>query len=296
VARVTATPDTVAAEAPRARRGTTKAGGRKHALDKFYTRSDVAAACLARLDLGAYTRIIEPSAGAGAFTELLLAAGASGVESYDLAPEHPAVVEQDWFTYAVTVADGRTLVVGNPPYGQQNNLAIRFINHAFDVVGADTVAFVLPRSFRKASVIDRVTRHAHIIDEVALGANSFELDGQPYDLPAIFQVWQRSDTPRPANTAPTTSAHFEFVKKGEPHHFAIRRVGGRAGHAFIDDEHTSVQSNYFIRLHGDPDDTAIADAITFINHLDLSVADDGVGPRTLSKRELVAIHDSAKAA
>lgn len=274
------------------RRGTTKANGPKHELDKFYTKTAVAAACLARLDLADFDRAIEPSAGGGAFSDQLLAAPDLTVLAFDLAPENPAVTQQDWFDYTTT-APGRTLVVGNPPFGQQCNLAVAFINHAFATVGADTVAFVLPRSFRKASVQNRIYRNAELVDEVILGPNSFELEGADYDLPAVFQVWRRTTTERPAVLGSLTSAHITFTKKDEPHDFGVRRVGGRAGHAFADTTSASPQSNYFIKITADiPADAVIA----MVNALDVTVANDGTGPRTLSKRELVALFDAGYAA
>jgi predicted RNA methylase len=140
-------------------KGTTKSQGQKHALDKFYTKSHVAKACLELLDLGAYDLIIEPSAGGGAFSDPLFAGPSPNVLAFDLDPENPGVHQQDWFEYT-TRGPAATLVVGNPPFGQQCSLALAFINHAFETVGAQTVAFILPRSFRKPSVQSRVFKHA----------------------------------------------------------------------------------------------------------------------------------------
>lgn len=270
------------------RKGTTKANGQKHDLDKFYTKPSIAAQCLARLDLAAFDRIIEPSAGGGAFSDHLFAAGDLNVLAFDLAPENDAVTRQDWFEYRQE-AEGSTLVVGNPPFGQQCNLAVRFINHAFEAVGADAVAFVLPRSFRKDSVKNRVFRHAELVDEVLLAPNSFTLEGADYNLPAVFQVWRRCAEERPVALSSLTSTHFTFVKRAEDHDLAIRRVGGRAGFAFTNSAQASEQSNYFLKLTGSHD---VATVVAMINALDFSVADDGTGPRTLSKRELVAILDA----
>lgn len=273
------------------RSGTTKAHGRKHPLDKFYTKPYVARHCLGRLDLGRYARIIEPSAGAGAFAEPLREVASRNVVALDLAPEGEGVVQQDWFAYAVA-APTPTLVVGNPPFGQQGALAMRFLNHAFEVVEAQTVAFILPRSFRKASVQSRVFRHATLTREVVLSTNSFELDGEDYAISTVFQAWERSRSPRPALNLPTTSAYFQFVKKGEPHDFAVRRVGGKAGYAFASTGDASPQSNYFIKTSEGLDPTAL---LAVINRLNFPVADNGTGPRTLSKRELVALVDGVLA-
>jgi predicted RNA methylase len=269
-------------------KGTTKSQGQKHALDKFYTKSHVAKACLELLDLGAYDLIIEPSAGGGAFSDPLFAGPSPNVLAFDLDPENPGVHQQDWFEYT-TRGPAATLVVGNPPFGQQCSLALAFINHAFETVGAQTVAFILPRSFRKPSVQSRVFKHARLTQEVILARNSFELDGEDYELNTVFQVWERADAPRSGSALKLESRYFSFTKKNVSHDFAVRRVGGRAGHAFIDGPDTSEQSNYFLKLK---QSRPIEDVVSMVNGLDFSVADDGTGPRTLSKGELVELFDA----
>jgi predicted RNA methylase len=274
------------------RTGTTKANGQKHELDKFYTKSSVAADCLKLLDLSSYARIIEPSAGAGAFSDHLHKDPSLPVLAFDVAPENPSVTQQDWFEYDTTTPSP-TLVVGNPPFGQQCTLAVRFINHAFEVVGANTVAFVLPRSFRKDSIQNRLFVQARLVQEKLLDKNSFELEGADYNLNAVFQIWERTTVDRVPKLAPITSDYFTFAKKNEPHDLAVRRVGGKAGHAFVDTPETSDQSNYFIKV---TKQHKAADVITMVNGLDFSVADDGTGPRTLSKRELVTLFDAGYSA
>ena len=271
------------------RKGTTKAKGKKHQLDKFYTKVAVAESCLSVLELNSYSRVIEPSAGAGAFSNFLQANLCIPVLAFDLAPESPGVMKQDWFEYSDKTASP-TLVVGNPPFGQQCSLALRFINHAFEVVGAQTVAFILPRSFRKASVQKRIFSFAKLVNDVEIKANSFELNGADYNLNTVFQVWERTTIAREVSDLPLTSRYFSFTKKIDRHHFAIRRVGGKAGHAFFDEQETSEQSNYFIRLL---DEDSINNAMNFVNSIDFKAASDGIGPKTLSKRELVDSFDKA---
>lgn len=273
-----------------ARPGTTKAHGRKHALDKFYTKPAVARACVAHLDLSRYARAIEPSAGAGAFLSPLREATNLEVLALDIAPEAPGIIARDWFAYD-ELATTPTLVVGNPPFGQQSSLAVRFVNHAFDL-GAETVAFILPRGFRKASVQRRLHPLARLVLDVALDPSSFELDGCDYDLPAVFQVFERAAAPRRLVRPATTSPHLVFTRADEPHDFAVRRVGGRAGHAFVDDGTASPQSNYFVRLAVPQ---SVEEIIDLVNGIDFSVADDGTGPRTLAKSEFVALFDAAYA-
>ena len=70
------------------RKRTTKAHGQKHQFDKAHTKSSVAASRLKLLGLSSCARIIEPSAGGGAFCDHLLADPSLPVLAFDLAPEN----------------------------------------------------------------------------------------------------------------------------------------------------------------------------------------------------------------
>lgn len=267
-----------------ARKGVTKSGGQKNKLDKFYTKPDTAKKCLTLLNLHTYTTIIEPSAGNGAFSNLLFALKeqnkiGGNIYAFDIRPEENRIVEQDWFDYTPQLGEEKILVVGNPPFGQQCSLAIKFINHAF----------ILPRSFTKESLQNRITHLARLTQEIPLQKNSFTLADKDYDVPSVFQMWERvpeNTCPRPS-LAPLTSEWFSFVKQTEPYDFAIRRVGGKAGHSFIPDGKISDQTNYFIKKNRIT--TTTQETIRIFNSLDYAVAGGGTGPKSLSKRELVRI-------
>ena len=51
--------------------GTTKSLGRKNKYDKFYTKSEVANYLISQIDINKYNFILEPSAGSGAFSNLI---------------------------------------------------------------------------------------------------------------------------------------------------------------------------------------------------------------------------------
>jgi len=71
---------------------------------------------------------------------------------YDLAPEKEDIQQADWLTLDKTIFQNfsKILVYGNPPFGEQSNLAIKFFNESAKI--ADTIAFVLPLSFKKDSI------------------------------------------------------------------------------------------------------------------------------------------------
>ena len=113
-------------------------------LDKYYTPDDLAQYCIdktrAVLIGEKITDIIEPSAGAGAFTRLL---PKHLTTSYDIAPEDENVIKQDYLLLELPYKKGR-LIIGNPPYGKGNYLSVKFYKKA--ITQGDFVSFILPIS------------------------------------------------------------------------------------------------------------------------------------------------------
>jgi len=269
-------------------RGTTKSKGKKHTLDKFYTETPAAEACLELLELSAYTKIIEPSAGNGAFSSLLVKkiSTKQKLVCMDIAPENPEIVKQNWFTYKEK--EKRTLVVGNPPFGVHGSLALEFINHAFETVEAQTVAFILPRSFRKPSMYGKIHSYAHLKEELILPEQSFTLQNQPYKLKTVFQIWELGQTRRRAETRSTQSKQADFVKAEDKHDFVIRRVGGRAGEAYISKNKVSKETHYFLRTKPGSDTRELLEKVN--SHVFLN-REDTVGPNCISKADVVEALD-----
>lgn len=200
--------------------GRTKAGGQKHALDKWYTKPEVAALCLREVTPEAYDLVIEPSAGAGAFSTLL-----PGCLALDLEPEAPAIRRQDWFTFR-EARTRKILVVGNPPFGQQSTLAVAFINHA--ATFAQTIAFILPRSFRKESVQARLHPNLHLQRELILPVAAFTMRGEEKKLPCVFQVWEWDAHLTRAKPTLYEPLGFNFVEQTQKPH--LWGQGGGGGH------------------------------------------------------------------
>ena len=128
-------------------------------LDQFYTKPEVAELCCNLMDFSKYNKILEPSAGTGVFLELLPEDKRIGI---DLEPKHPEITKQDFFLYKGT----EDLVIGNPPFGRVSSLAIKFFNHA--ATFADTIAFIIPRTFRRVSVQNKLNLHFHLVEDIEL--------------------------------------------------------------------------------------------------------------------------------
>jgi len=267
-------------------------------LDQFYTNSDVVDMCLATLDMDSYSLAIEPSAGDGAFLKKIKIPKIG----LDLEPKARGILEGDYlsagrFAGALTRAlslrdkfgDEKILVVGNPPFGRNSSLAVKFFNYSAEY--CDTIAFIVPKTFKKDSVQNRLNLHFHLVHELSLPPNSFRVaiakprtkfqvyypgyDKQadlvytegPYDVPCVWQVWERRDAPREIIKSPTTHEDFKFLnvkidndtkelkldeQTKEPitdltkANFAVQRVGGKAGTVYKDFIGRSWKSHHLI--------------------------------------------------
>lgn len=111
--------------------------------DKYYTPPDLAKYCVEKTKeiIGEenITEYIEPSAGSGVFLNYL----DKPYLAYDIEPEDDRIVKQDYLSLNLEYKKGRC-IIGNPPYGEKNILAVQFFKHATKL--GDYVVFILPIS------------------------------------------------------------------------------------------------------------------------------------------------------
>lgn len=258
-------------------KGTTKSQGNKHDLDKFYTKDEIVETCLKFLQFDEYDCIIEPSAGSGAFSDKI-----DNVYAFDLLPENENIVQADWLTLDKTLFNKfeKILVIGNPPFGTSGKLAYDFLVESMDF--ADTVAFILPRGFKKDSMKNRIPLNFKLLVEYDLPKDSFTLEGEEYPVPCVFQIWEKSEILRDKVIYKNFTHLFKFTNK-ENADFRIQRVGGNAGKASLDKEASSA-SNYFVMNTSEYTNEFL---IETINSLLFPSVDHTTGPRSLSKGELI---------
>ncbi len=185
--------------------------------EQYFTDAPLAQRCVALTDetlgLGGFSLVIEPSAGDGSFLRLLPAGRRLGV---DVDPRADDVVRADFLTWSPSRRSGRTLVIGNPPFGQRAALAMAFLDRACSF--ADAVALVLPRSFNKYTFQDRVDERFHLL--TSMDCEDFhDADGRPRTVKAVFQVWERREPPRTKVVRP--DSHPDFTMR----HCHLSRVG-----------------------------------------------------------------------
>jgi hypothetical protein len=212
---------------------------REAGLDKFYTVPSVAEKCLEslgnRYDWSSWDMVVEPSAGNGSFLTRIPTTKRTGI---DISPEHAEIVKQDFLTYEPSVGSGaKILVVGNPPFGRVSSLAIKFFNHA--AKWATAIAFIVPRTFRRVSVQNKLNRNFHLAfdEEIPLEPCAFS---PPMMAKCCWQIWEKRTEERAQIELPTVHCDWEFLAfgpkdtKGQPTpptgaDFAIRAYGGKCG-------------------------------------------------------------------
>lgn len=172
------------------------------------------------------------------------------------------------------------MVIGNPPFGQQCSLALKFIKHASEF--ASTIAFVLPKSFKKESIQSKIPPKFHLLLEVDLEDASFLLEGKDYSVPCVFQVWKENgEQERARKDMPSLPSHYKWTKNIKDANIAIRRVGVYAGKAFDEDlTSKSAQSHYFLAA---PEHQK-QKLVNYLNNIKWQ-HNNTTGPRSISKAE-----------
>jgi hypothetical protein len=195
-----------------AQMATTASAVREAGLDKFYTIPAISEKCLTSIgslyNWSDWDLVIEPSAGNGSFLTRIPTAKKLGI---DISPEHDDIIKQDFLTYNPPSDTGKILVVGNPPFGRVSSLAIKFFNHASK--WADVIAFIIPRTFRRVSVHNKLNTNFHLIfdEEIPMEPCAFS---PPMMAKCCFQIWEKNATKRTIVELSTSHDDWDFLGFG----------------------------------------------------------------------------------
>ena len=245
----------------------------KYGLDQFYTKPEIAKKCLQTLNLEEYDAIVEPSAGEGVFYNM---AEHDNKYGYDLEPKSDEIERCDFLTKDLSfLENSKTLFFGNPPFGRNSSLALKFIKKCCQY--GDTVAFILPKGFKKRSMIDRIPLNFEISLIKDLDNDLFTFEGQDFMVPCVWVIMKKVDTIREKEVKLLPSK-FRFTNK-EDANLAIRRVGVNAGNVFID-VNVSEPSHYFLKVENPTKAKELISQLTFSSG-------DTTGPRSIPKNELI---------
>jgi len=272
-------------------------GLRRSGNEKFYTRDVIAKECVADLVRIVHIDIdtdllLEPSAGSGSFLPHLEPL-ANCVIALDIEPECSNVLREDFLTWDGSELKlplgGKIITVGNPPFGRQSSLALKFIKHAAKF--SQYIAFILPKSFMKQSMQDKVPLGLHLVHQRELDMNAFTINDQPHFVPCVFQIWERREHAPRVRTPPPQPNLFTFASQQTPHHFAVRRVGVNTGTItpYPASRECNIQTHYFIHLF---QTTHIPNTISNLQNCQFLESANTVGIKSISKREIVEGYDS----
>lgn len=138
---------------------------------------------------------IEPAGGAGAFVEAAKLAGLRTL-SWDIEPKHADVIKGDFLEQDLSKLDEDLVIIyGNPPFGRNNSLCVRFFNYSAKFENVKLIAFLVPRSWRKWSVQDKLDPNFTLIYDMDVDANYVDDSGaeiRGIGIRTCFQIWKRS--------------------------------------------------------------------------------------------------------
>lgn len=275
-------------------------GLKRDTLDKFYTKKEVSKKCvdlfIQKINPKSKDIIIEPSAGDGSFLEHLSIPYFLNLEAYDIEPENEKIVKKDFLTYIPTKKEtsSKIHIIGNPPFGRQSSLAKKFIKKSCEF--CDSLSFILPKSFKKDSMIKTFPLKFHLIYSEDLKENSFVINNNvEHNVPCVFQIWIKKEQNREVkeNIIPI---NYEFIKHESLKDLlkdmsskviSFRRVGVNAGDICKENLlEKSSQSHYFIKFSKEFDlDNFIKNYKKIKGEL-IVKSEDTVGPKSISKNEL----------
>ena len=185
-------------------------------LEQYYTPKHLAQSLtkvlFSFLDAPQNRQFLEPAGGTGSFIEALADLGAKSIISMDTHPKHSKVTRGDFLKFQSSISD--LVTISNPPFGRNNALSIPFFNHAADV--STHIAFLVPRSWRKWSVQNRLDLRFHLVHDQDVNLIYEDQEGEPLakanELRTCFQIWERQDALRPKTVVPDNG----FLLKTSP--------------------------------------------------------------------------------
>jgi hypothetical protein len=261
----------------------------RNTVDKYYTNKDVVSECMnfisTYIDFNKKDDLfIEPSAGNGSFIPYIKQISGNHI-FYDIEPDHEDVIQQDYLSFDYeSITSNKSYnqihIVGNPPFGRQSSLAIKFIKKS--ALYGDTMSFILPKSFKKDSLKKHFPLNFHLAFEYDIPDNAFNVNNVTYNVPCVFQIWIKKDSNRvvPNKLLPN---NFKFVKKDDDHDISFTRVGINAGNIDTVTDAKSIQSHYFIKFNKVLTDSVYKN----IRNIQYDCKNNTVGPKSISKQELI---------
>jgi hypothetical protein len=267
---------------------------RSEGLDKFYTKPEIAIKCISRIEnYEEWDLVIEPSAGSGSFYDNIQSSNKIGL---DIKPASDGIQEMDFFEYIPPPTSKKILVIGNPPFGKNSSLAVKFFNHA--AKWADCIAFIIPKTFRRISIQNQLNMSFHLThdDDIPMKPCSFE---PMMSVKCCFQIWKKYEIERTPINLPTTHKDWNFLPFGSKDDrnqptppsgadFALLAYGGCCGRLHETDlEALRPKSWHWIKSNIDIDVLKRR-----FGELDYSMSENTARQNSIGKSDLVYLYSS----
>lgn len=193
--------------------------------------------------------VLEPAGGTGAFIRAAQALGAAHVVSFDIEPKHTDVVRADFLSKKVRLSDA--VAISNPPFGRNNSLSIPFFNKAAD--HAEFICFIVPRSWRKWSVINRLDRRFELVADHDIAMDYVDDQGTHLSkqllLKTCFQIWRRLPDGKQRPVYKVRDMGLITKVKPEDADIAMRVFGFNCGRVFEQFERKPNSTLMFLKLN-----------------------------------------------
>ena len=219
--------------------------------EQFYTPPEVAdqVMCNVKKRIGDLSQrtLLEPAGGTGAFIDAAAAQGLKKVISYDIEPHHKKIVLGDFLDQEISKTG--LLTITNPPFGRNNSLSIPFFNKAAQV--SDLIVFIVPRSWRKWSVQNRLDQNFHLVRDDDLTINYVDVNGQDAHakdrLRTCVQYWERKSKLRPI----VKVKDMRIIERTTPElaDAAMTLFGYNCGKLTTDFERRKVTTQMYLKLN-----------------------------------------------
>ena len=267
---------------------------KKEKLDQFYTNQDIANKCYQtlkeKISVEDYDIQLEPSAGTGSFYKLLSSNSRIGL---DIQPKFDGVLEMDYFDYKPE-PDKKYIVIGNPPFGRISSVAVKFFNKSAEF--ADCIAFIIPRTFKRVSIQNKLSLNFHLIYNQDLPCSPCCFTPK-MSAKCCFQIWKKMDTLREIVKYDKTHKDFEFLKHGpkddknqptppEGADFVVKAYGSNCGN-IIQENLSTLRPKSWHWIKSKIDKEVL---IKRLNTLDYSMSTDTVRQDSLGQQELIYLY------
>jgi 16S rRNA A1518/A1519 N6-dimethyltransferase RsmA/KsgA/DIM1 with predicted DNA glycosylase/AP lyase activity len=146
-------------------------GLNRNIIDKYYTKKEIVELCINKIKenikINKKDLIIEPSVGNGAFINNIKELSNNYI-FIDIEPEQELenvnILKEDYLDFDYKNINNKKIhIIGNPPFGRQASMAIKFIKKSCEF--ANTISFILPKSYKKDSMKKYFNNYFHLILE-----------------------------------------------------------------------------------------------------------------------------------